>query len=251
MEALPLFKSHYSLGKSILTLEKPDDAIKGGPDSIIKLCLDNELKELCLVDDSMSGFLQAYTNCKENKIKLIFGVRLSICFDHKDKSKESLDKTCKYIIFCKNHEGYKRLIKIYSFAAQQGFYYSPRIDFESLKTFWNEEDLSLCVPFYDSFLHKNTLDGSSCVPDFSFCSPTFFIEDNDIPFDDIIKRKVEDYTSENNFETLQTQSIFYSEKKDFKSYLTFRCINKRTTLDKPNLDHMCSDEFCLESWKNL
>lgn len=55
-EVLPFFKSHYSIGRSILTLEKPDDVISGGPDSIIKLCKDNDLKEFHLVEDSMSGF---------------------------------------------------------------------------------------------------------------------------------------------------------------------------------------------------
>ena len=250
METLPLFKSHFSLGKSILTLEKPEDVIDGGPDSIIKLCIDNDLKELFLVDDNMSGFLQAYTNCEENKIKLIFGVRMLVCFDHEDKSKDSLDKTCRYIVLCRNKEGYKRLIKIYSFAAQKGFYYAPRIDFRSLRQFWDDKDLQLCVPFYDSFLHKNTLEGSACVPDFSFCNPVFFWEDNDLPFDNIIKSKVDSYSSENKYETLSTKSIYYTKKEDFKSYLTFRCINKRTTLDRPSLDHMCSDEFCLESWKH-
>ena len=28
---LPLFKSHYSIGKSILTLSSPDNCIEGGP----------------------------------------------------------------------------------------------------------------------------------------------------------------------------------------------------------------------------
>ena len=154
MEALPLFKSHFSLGKSILTLEKPEEVMDGGPDSIIKLCVDNGLEELYLVDDNMSGFLQAYTSCKENKIKLVFGARVSVCFDHEDKTKESLDKTCKYIFICKNKKGYERLIKIYSFAAQKGFYYSPRIDFRSLAQFWDEKTFSYACPFMILFCTK-------------------------------------------------------------------------------------------------
>ena len=45
-------------------------------------------------------------------------------------------------------------------------------------------------------------------------------------------------------------SYDFKDEKDFKSYLTFRCINNRTTLDKPNFEHMCSDKFSFESWKN-
>jgi DNA polymerase III alpha subunit len=47
---------------------------------------------------------------------------------------------------------------------------------------------------------------------------------------------------------VKTKSIFYKNEEDFKAYLTFKCINKRTTLSKPNIDHMCSNEFSFESW---
>ena len=107
-EVLPFFKSHYSIGRSILTLEKPDDVISGGPDSIIKLCKDNDLKEFHLVEDSMSGFLQAYVNSTENKIKLNFGLRINVCHDRSKKEESALKETCKFIIFAKNKSGYER-----------------------------------------------------------------------------------------------------------------------------------------------
>tara|TARA_Y100001938_G_scaffold145017_1_gene220835 strand:- start:891 stop:1646 length:756 start_codon:yes stop_codon:yes gene_type:complete len=247
---IPLFKSHYSLGKSILTLEKPEDILQGGPDSIIKLCKDSNLDEMFLVDDSMSGFLEAFVNSKEEKIKLNFGLRITICEDIKNKSESSLETNSKYIIFCKNKNGYERLIKIYTLAAKEGFYYHPRIDFTRLKELWDEKDLLMCIPFYDSFLHNNFLKGKAAMPDFSFMNPTFLIEDNNIPFDYLIEDRIKKYVKK-GYETVKAKSIFYANKKDFKAYITFRCINSRTTLDKPNLDHMCSNEFSLESWKEL
>mgnify|MGYP003387929317 CR=1 FL=1 len=245
---IPLFKSHYSLGKSILTLDKPEDSLEDGPDSIIKLCKDSGIEEMFLVDDSMSGFLQAFTNSKENNIKLNFGLRITICENIENKSESSLETNSKHIIFCRNRKGYDRLIKIYTLAAKEGFYYHPRIDFESLKNFWDEKDLLMCVPFYDSFIHNNFLKGKSSMPDYSYINPTFLIEDNKIPFDYLIENRVKNYTKD-KYETAKVKSIFYASKKDFKAYLTFRCINNRSSLDKPNLDHMCSDEFSLESWK--
>ena len=249
MEVLPLFKSHYSLGKSILTLEKPDDTKDNGPDSIIKIAKDNKLENLFLVEDNMSGFLQAYLNCLEEKIKLIFGLRLSVGTDKLEKSEESLKKFCKFIVFAKNEEGYKRLIKIYSDASINGFYYTPRTDYSSLKENWDSKDLELCIPFYDSFIFKNVLEGYACVPEISFAEPTLFVEDNDLPFDNILRKKIIEYT-ENKYQVTRTKSIYYNLKEHFSSYLTFRCISKRSTLEKPQLEHMCSDEFCFESWKN-
>ena len=72
---IPLFKSHYSLGRSILTLEDKNDKDDKDekddyPDSIIQICKENKMKELYLVEDNMSSFLEAYSNCRKNNIKL-------------------------------------------------------------------------------------------------------------------------------------------------------------------------------------
>jgi len=243
-EILPLFKTHYSLGKSILNLSltdnQPDES-----DSVFSILKENKLKELILVEDCMTGFLEAYNNSDELGVKLIFGLRITACLDMKDKSGESLKTNSKIIIFTKNNDGYKKLIKIFSLAAREGFYYEPRIDYKNLKKTWDESKLMMVVPFYDSYIFKNTLENNVCVPEFDFTDPTYFLEDNDLPFDDLIKLKVINISDK----IQRAQSVYYKNKEDFKAYLTFKCINKRSTLDKPELQHMTSDEFCVEGWK--
>ena len=244
---LPLFKSHYSLGRSILTLSNEYE--KTGPESIIKICLDNDFQDLHLVEDCMSGFLQAYINSKEAKLKLIFGLRIEVCSDMEDKSEESHDSASKYVVYCLNSQGYKDLIKIHDLASKDGFYYKPRIDYANLKRLWTK-NLKLCVPFYDSFIFNNNLLGRSCFPEFDFAgSITFFVEDNGLPFDDLLLDNVKTFVKNTDHEMTKAKSIFYKNKKDFKHYLTFRCINNRSTLNMPQLEHMCSDEFSFESWK--
>jgi len=241
---IPLFKSHYSLGRSILTLEdkdKKDDY----PDSIIQICKENKMKELYLVEDNMSSFLEAYSNCRKNNIKLNYGLRISVTDSMSDKSEESRTKSSKIILFFKNKKGYQSLTKLYSIAAKEGFYYEPRLDYETISKNWTD-DLILCIPFYDSFIFNNTLKNGLCIPQFDFTKPIFFIEDNDLPFDSLVKRKALSFAEKNNLKVYEAQSIFYKERKDFKAYLTFRCINNRSVLNKPNLDHMSSDEFCFE-----
>jgi DNA polymerase-3 subunit alpha len=242
---IPLFKSHYSLGRSILTLEDKDEK-DDYPDSIIQICKENKMKELYLVEDNMSSFLEAYSNCRKNNIKLNYGLRISVTELMSDKSEESRTKSSKIILFFKNKKGYQQLTKLYSIAAKEGFYYEPRLDYETISKNWTE-DLILCIPFYDSFIFNNTLKNSLCVPQFDFTKPIFFIEDNDLPFDSLIKQKALSFAEKNDLKIYKAQSIFYKERKDFKAYLTFRCINNRSVLNKPNLDHMSSNEFCFES----
>jgi DNA polymerase-3 subunit alpha len=242
---IPLFKSHYSLGRSILTLEDKDEK-DDYPDSIIQICKENKMKELYLVEDNMSSFLEAYSNCRKNKIKLNYGLRISVTESMSDKSEESKIKSSKIILFFKNKKGYQQLTRLYSIAAKEGFYYEPRLDYETISKNWTD-DLILCIPFYDSFIFNNTLKNSLCIPQFDFTKPIFFIEDNDLPFDSLVKQKALSFAEKNDLKIYKVQSVFYKEKKDFKAYLTFRCINNRSVLNKPNLDHMSSNEFCFES----
>ena len=242
---IPLFKSHYSLGRSILTLEDKDEK-DDYPDSIIQICKENKMKELYLVEDNMSSFLEAYSNCRKNNIKLNYGLRISVTESIIDKSEESKTKSSKIILFFKNKKGYQQLTKLYSIAAKEGFYYEPRLDYETISKNWTE-DLILCIPFYDSFIFNNTLKNSLCIPQFDFTKPIFFIEDNDLPFDSLVKQKALSFAEKNDLKIYKVQSVFYKDRKDFKAYLTFRCINNRSVLNKPNLDHMSSSEFCFES----
>lgn len=251
-KVLPLFKSHYSIGKSILTLDEPyDKKKKPKENSIINMLVENKLPTLVLVDDSISGLLEASKNCKDNKIQLVFGLRISITNDMTQKSDESLKQRAKYIIFVKNKDGYKDLIKIWSLASTSGFYYEPCIDFTQLRKLWNEKNLKLVVPFYDSFLMLNSLESHKHVPDFSFTKPVFLWESNDVPFDDTLKVKVDKLCQENKYPLLQAQSIFYKKPSDFLAYITFKCISHGTELDKPELDHMSSDEFNFSKWLKL
>lgn len=251
MDTLALWKSHYSLGRSILTLEKagssPD---KNGPDSIVDIALENKLNKICLVEDSISGYLEGYQNFKAANIQMIFGLRLSFTSNAEDKSEESQSREHKMVIFAKNYEGYKRLIRISSKAATDLFYYIPRMDFKILKQYWNDADLKLCVPFYDSFLAQNALTFSSCVPDFGYTTPEFFMEDNCLPIDNIIQKRVLEYAKD-KYKVIKAKSIYYRNRSDYKAYATFRAIANRGTLNNTGLDHFSSDEFCWESYLEM
>jgi len=72
---MPIFKSTYSIGKSILTLDDPSKVKEGGSDSILSIAKEENLNQIVLVEDSMIGFLNAHTRCKEAGVQLIFGLR--------------------------------------------------------------------------------------------------------------------------------------------------------------------------------
>ena len=84
MKSIPLFKSHYSIGRSILTLEDTEEKRENYPSSIVEIAKRNKMKSVFLVEDTMNGFLEAYKNLSEAGIKLVFGYRVSVCDDSTD-----------------------------------------------------------------------------------------------------------------------------------------------------------------------
>lgn len=260
---LPLFKSHFSLGKSILTLDKPmevpaeeEDRKKDEylirPDSVLEICRDAGIKKFFLVDDSISGFLQAYRNSEASDLEMVFGLRLVVTDDIDIKDDSYKKRESRIVLIAKNAQGYNDLVKISTLASTDGFYYRPRIDAKNLKRFVSDNIVCM-VPFYDSFLYQNNFKISQCCADFLGVfdkeNIVFSTESNDLPFDESLLECVTKFTGDNGYKTIKTKSIYYKNRKDFIPYLTFRCIHNRTALQKPNLEHFCSKEFCFESWK--
>ena len=248
---LPLFKSHYSIGKSILTLNDPITHKEGGSDSVFDIAIENNLKEVILVEDSLTGFLQAKKNADNLNLKLIFGLRIDMRENAKiDPKKESVNSSHKIVIFARNSKGCIALNTIYSEAFTENY---NCVDKNILKKHWSDENLVLAIPFYDSFIFNNLMKFANCTPSFCFTKPTFFIEYNGLPFDHFLQQKVKNYASKNSNKIEYTKSIYYKNKKDVTALQTYKCITGRTfgnkTLSKPNLDHFGSNEFCFESWK--
>ena len=247
---LALFKSHYSIGKSILTLDDPITQKEGGSDSIFAIAEENNLKTIVLVEDSLTGFLQAKKMSEKYNINLIFGLRIDMKQNaDEDPKEESASSTHKIIIFAKTAKGCKILNNIYSEAFTKKY---NAVDEKLLKKFWRKKELELAIPFYDSFIFNNTMKFSNCTPDFSFAEPNFFIESNSLPFDSLLKKRVEKYAKDKQ-RIIKTKSIYYKNKSDVQALQTYKCICGRSfgnkTLSKPNLDHFGSNEFCFESWK--
>lgn len=254
METIGLFKSHYSgQGRSTLTLDWEENDPRE-PDSLFLIAKNAGMKKVTLVDDTMSGYLEAYKSAQKLELDLQFGLRLTFTLDIDDKTEQSFKSECKYIIFGRNSESYKNLVKIWTKASTDGFYYIPRMDFKTFKQYWNPDNLLIAVPFYDSFLHQNVLNGYNCVPGFSElkdCNPVFFWEENELPFDLFMREKVEKYCQSSNSQLYPAQSIYYNKENDYVNYLTFRCILNRSTLEKPNLENMCSNQFSFEKFLTL
>ena len=226
----PLFKTQYSIGKSILTV-----------DDIVDIAKYNSLKEVVCVEDSFYGFRSLKQKLSENKLKFIFGLRLPVVQNHNDSDL----RPSKLIFFAKNNEGISVLRSLYTdaFTSDEG---SVSLSHYEASFF---ENVRVAVPFYDSYIYNNIFHFGLCELSLDEIEHEYLIEDNNHPFDFQIRRVIDSL----NVNKSKAKSIYYRNKEDFHAFQMHRAVcNRRMgrspTFSNPNLDHFCSDEFCLESY---
>lgn len=120
-------KTEYSIGNSILAL-----------DDYINYAKELKYEFLTITDNNLYGAYKFYTKCIKNNIKPIIGLEYEF-LDNLSKSK--------VIIYAKNNEGYKALVKI-----------SGKIEIEKIDTLdiltEYYKDLYIIYPFNDSYLER-------------------------------------------------------------------------------------------------
>ena len=215
----PLFKSHYSIGKSLLKME-----------AIFDLAA-NE-KEVIIIDDNMGGFRAAKSIAKDRDKRLRFGVTLN---------SSTGQESSNVIYFAKDNKGVDSLRRICTktFVDGEGTYQVDKNDLEGIK---------VAIPFYDSFIHKNL--HFFGIHDFNAegISPIYFREDNGHPYDPFINAALDKL----GVETIAAKSIYYEKKAHFPAFQFYKanCVprgGRKPNFGNPNLNDCCSDEF---SWEN-
>lgn len=266
----PIFTSHYSLnGKSLLTLKPPGESKPGGAVSVFDMVKEINLKEVILKENRIDGYISAYKQADKLGVKLCYGIQLTTCADINDKTIDSRKTESDIIVFMKSYQGYLDFIRIWNRAWGHEGHFSYRIggndhaygraDWTLLKQYWTE-NLMLGLPFFSSFIARNTLTFNQITPNFSsfYPNPWIFKEINSgLPFAFLIDNAIDRYVAAQSDATLAAQSvvksksIYYWSRADMEAYVTFRAIANKGDYDSPNVDHLSSPEFCWEAYKEL
>jgi DNA polymerase III alpha subunit len=248
MLPIPLFKTHYSLGRGIIQVNEYNAEKPSLAPNLADLCVKHEIKQAYVVDDSLGGIWPIFKTLKAVGTSVVFGLRINFVTNAEDKGETSNVSSHKNILFVKNEAGYKELIKISSKAHVDFFHSQPRLDYNHFHSI-GTENLVLAVPFYDSFIYQNLLTENQCVPDFRKLRPTFFVENNNLPIDGPLAEAVRSYAANIGSEVLETQSVYYEKPEDCIAYVARRCMDRsfgrNKTLSKPELPHFGSNKFCL------
>ena len=252
---IPLFSVSSSLkGGGVFTTEKAgaakDSGRVRGPVSLCDLAKDEGMKKLTIVASNFADFMTGYKNLAKAGCDMAFGLKVVVCDDIAVKDEESLKSESKVVLFMRSDKAYHALINLYTKAATDGFYYVPRLDWKTLRYMWSDE-LILGLPFYSSFLAKNTLTFAAITPDLPVKPVLLREAGQEMPFDDLLNGAVDQYAAASGAEVQPVKSIYYKRREDAKAWQVWQAILRRTGWDNPGLEHCCSREFSYESFKEL
>ena len=217
---IPLFKTHYSIGQSLLT-----------PKKCFELAKDEN--EIVFVEDSFGGFRAIKKLAEEHEKPLRFGIRLNCNYAD--------NKASKVVLFAKNNEGLVELREIYTRAQTKGGVW--KYDKGSLK------NLLLCIPFYDSYLHKGIHNFG--VYDLPVADQWHFVESHNHPYDYQIQRKIDRL----QVPTQKVCTILYEKYDNFVEFQFYKSTcnrsgGKHPTVGKPELEDCGCNTFCWQYYED-
>ena len=91
----------------------------------------------CAITDhgNMYGAIEFYKVCVKNDIKPIIGAEMYMTAGSRHEKNSQNRKNYHLVLLAKNTAGYKNLMRLVSIGHREGFYYKPRIDWESLEKY--------------------------------------------------------------------------------------------------------------------
>lgn len=226
---IPLFKSNFSIGKSLLRVEDLVDIAQSG-----------DINKMILVEDNFYGFRVVNKAFLEIGVPMIYGVRLPVV-----ESNFYLEKQSKLVFFPKNNKGVAVVRKLYSkcFTSEGDCLHLSELGDAEL------DDVSIGVPFYDSYVYNNIFHFGLCELSLSNYDHFYIEESNQHPFDFQISAALKKL----QVKTEKAKSIYYRDKEDFEAFQMYKAVCSRKqgrvpTYSNPRLNDFCSNEFSYESF---
>ncbi len=228
-------------------------------DRLIDKALEFGMPAAALTDHgNMFGALEFYQKAKKKGITPILGQEFYVAAGSRLK-KESVrdsgkEKAFHLILLAENEKGYRNLIKLSSVGYTEGFYYKPRIDFETLA---KHSDGLICstaclsgeIPV--QILKGKTAEAREIAGRYSevFGRDRFYLElqDHGIPDQKKVNTELIRMSSEMGLPLIATNDAHYLTGEDSFPHEVLLCIQTGKTMDDRERMKFSSDQFYFKS----
>lgn len=205
---------------------------------------------------NMYGTLQFFEECIKAGIKPIIGCEFYICNDlHRKQGKDDIGHI---ILLAKNDEGYHNLMKLNEIAFCEGFYYKPRIDYETLKA--HSEGvicLSACLAGHiPTLILQRRFDEADALAlklKSMFAEGDFYLEiqNHGIPEQKLVNQYLAEMSKKLDIKMVATNDVHYLYKEDAEMQDVLMCVQMGKFLDDTDRMKFSTDEFYLKDYDEM
>ncbi len=196
----------------------------------------------CAITDHgvMYGVIDFYKECRANDINPVLGCEVYVAPDSRFDREISHgdDKYYHLILLAENNTGYQNLIKIVSIGFVDGFYYRPRVDFETLEKYHEGLIcLSACLAGeIPRLLDRGLYDEAKAVAlryRDTFGKDNYFLEmqDHGIPAQRRVNQELIKMSQETGIELVVTNDCHYTNAQDAEAHDVLLCIQTGKTIN--------------------
>ena len=205
---------------------------------------------------NMYGTLQFFEECIKAGIKPIIGCEFYICNDlHKKQGKDDIGHI---ILLAKNNKGYHNLMKMNEIAFCEGFYYKPRIDYDTLAKYSEGVIcLSACLAGHiPSLILQRRYDEADALAlklKGMFAEGDFYLEiqNHNLPEQKIVNQYLAEMSKKFNIKMVATNDVHYLYKEDAEMQDVLMCVQMGKYLDDTDRLKFSTDEFYLKTYEEM
>ncbi len=221
--------------------------------NLVQKAVDYKMPAVAMTDHgNLFGAIDFYQAATAAGIKPLIGCETYVVttgsrFDKTTRAKGSLSHL---ILFARDNQGYRNLLKLVSAGYLEGFYYYPRLDKELLaqhsegilatsaclrgEIAWNlvQEDYNAALKAADELSHI-------------FGKENFYLElmDHGLPEQKVVNEGLLKISKELNIPLIVTNDVHYLEQAQFTAHEALLCIQTQSTINDPKRMRLKTDQF--------
>lgn len=238
--------SHYSLLDGLIKI-----------DDLVKVVKESGATYAALTDHGvMYGVIEFYQKCKKAGIKPIIGVEVYLTLGSRlDKNSRTEEKNYHLILLAKDIVGYKNLIQLTTIAHLEGFYYKPRIDWETLTKY--KDGLIALTACLAGEISRLILSGKleKCEKRLLeyqelFGDGNFYLElqhHQNYPEQIKVNQQLIEFSKKLNIPLVATNDVHYLNKEDDEAQDILLCLQTKKKKEDQNRLTMVGENFSFRS----
>ncbi len=216
---------------------------------------------LALTDHgAMHGIIEFYQECKKQGIKPILGLEMYIAArTMKDKQPRVDANSYHLILLAKNQIGYQNLMKLTSIAHLEGYYYKPRVDKKTLKSY--SEGLIACSACVQGEIPRKSLEnldqGRKAVREYLeiFSKEDFYLEvqhhPKTVPEQKKANENIFKLAKEFELKVIATNDPHYVNSDDNIAHDALLCLQTGKLVSDDQRLTMAADDYSLLTYEQM